>query len=312
MFKRVDLDSQTDPHQHHNPNRHDPLQETGPILTQPLLDERAYPQLCRCKIDSRSGIKYPRINQIMQSFEAELLKLGLSEKEVAVYLTLLSNGPSSVRKLAGISTINRGTTYDCLRELKERGLVSHFNEESKQCFVAEDPARLQELVFSKQAELDRSKGTLEELIPELRALHDRGAHRPVSRYYEGSQGVRTILLDVLETMEKAEDKTYFVYSSASVRESGLYDNFKNYTDERIAKGLSVKTISLGPGGTATDLSERKWLNAPEGTPTYILLYDGKCAYISLGPSHSLFGVVIENPGVYQTQKLIFQQLWNTL
>ncbi len=54
----------------------------------------------------------------MVTFETELQKLGLGEKEIAVYLALLSHGPSSVRKIAGISGINRGTTYDCLRALK--------------------------------------------------------------------------------------------------------------------------------------------------------------------------------------------------
>ncbi len=248
----------------------------------------------------------------MSSFETELLKLGLSEKEALIYLTLLSHGPSSVRKLAGISGINRGTAYDCLKALKEHGLVSFFNEESKQCFVAEDPARLQELVVAKQSELERSKASLDEMIPELRSLHDRGGDKPVSRYYEGSQGVRTILLDVLDSVEKSEQKEYCVYSSASVREAGLYDLFPDYTDERIKRGINVKTISLGPGGDHAELSQRKWIKATEGTPTYILLYHGKCAFISLGVSGSLVGVIIENPGIYATQKLLFDELWKTL
>lgn len=246
------------------------------------------------------------------SIESELLKLGLSEKETTVYLALLSQGPSSVRKLSAISGINRGTTYDCLRALKEHSLVSFFHETSKQLFVAEDPSRLQELIVAKQSELERSRTSLAEMIPELRALHDRGGDKPVSRYYQGSQGVRTILLDVLETMDEQKDKTYCVYSSASVREAGLYDNFKNYTEERITKGISVKTISFGPGGDPTELSERKWLAATEGTPTYILIYGGKCAFISLGSSATLFGVIIANAGIYQTQKVIFDQLWKSL
>ncbi len=248
----------------------------------------------------------------MISIESELLKLGLSEKEATIYLALLSQGPSSVRKLSSISGINRGTTYDCLRALKEHGLVSFFHETSKQLFVAEDPTRLQELIVAQRSALDRSQASLSEIIPELRALHDRGGDKPVSRYYQGPQGVRTILLDVLETMTEKEDKTYYVYSSASVREAGLYDNFKNYTEERIAKGIAVKTISLGPGGGTAGLDERKWLSATEGTPTYILIYGGKCAFISLGVGAVLFGVVIDNHGIAQTQRLLFNQMWQNL
>ena len=248
----------------------------------------------------------------MSTFETELMRLGLNEKEVAVYLTLLSHGPSSVRKLAGISGINRGTTYDVLRTLKDRGLVCFYNEDMKQCFVAEDPSRLHELVVAQEAEVARAKTAVAELIPELRSLHDRGANRPVSRYYEGPQGVRAILLDVLDTMEKELEKTYYVYSSSAVRDAGLYASFEDYTSERIRRGIHVKTIALGPGGTTAGLDERRWIDAAEAAPTYILIYGGKCAFISLNTSGMLVGVVIENAGIFKTQKLLFESLWETL
>ncbi len=248
----------------------------------------------------------------MSTFETELMKLGLNEKEVAIYLTLLSHGPSSVRKLAGISRINRGTTYDVLRSLKEHGLVCFYNEETKQCFVAEDPSRLSELIVTQETKLAHTKLAVSEIIPELRSLHDRGADRPVSRYYEGPQGVRTILLDVLDSMEKEEEKTYHVYSSSAVRDAGLYANFQDYTIQRIARNVNVKTIALGHGGSDAELSEHRWIPATEAAPTYILIYAGKCAFISLNTSHMLVGVVIENAGVYKTQKILFEQLWKTL
>ncbi len=248
----------------------------------------------------------------MSTFETELMRLGLNEKEVAVYLTLLSHGPSSVRKLAGISGINRGTTYDVLRSLKERGLVCFYHEETKQCFVAEDPSRLSELIVSQETELARSKQAVSELIPELRSLHDRGADRPVSRYYEGPQGIRTILLDVLDSMEKEEEKTYFVYSSSAVRDAGLYSLFADYTTQRIARNVSVKTIALGHAGSDAELSQHKLIPATEASPTYILIYAGKCAFISINTSGMLVGVVIENAGIYETQKILFDALWKSI
>lgn len=248
----------------------------------------------------------------MTSTETELKKLGLNEREIQVYLTLLTHGPSSVRKIAGISGINRGTTYEHLRTLRERGLVCFYHEDMKQCFVAEDPAKLHQLLNDRRSELDRSKESLDRLVPELRALHNSGGEKPVSRFYEGPEGVRAILLDVLATMEAADPKEYFVYSSASVRDAGLYASFEDYTNERITRGIRVNTIALGPGGTTAGLDERKWIPAVEGTPTYILIYGGKVAHISLGNMGKLFGVIIENPGVYQTQKLIFQEMWKQL
>ena len=51
-------------------------------------------------------------------------KLGLSDKETAVYLSLLEHGAVSVRELARAANLNRGTTYDILKKLQAEGLVS--------------------------------------------------------------------------------------------------------------------------------------------------------------------------------------------
>lgn len=247
--------------------------------------------------------------------DTQLQKLGLEEREVAVYMTLLTHGPCSVRKLAGISGINRGSTYDTLKSLRERGLVCHYHEDTKQCFVAEDPGKLKHLLNDRQSELELLSSALEGMIPELQSLFDNGGGKPVVRYYEGPQGIKAILNDVLEVMSSAkaaENKEYYVYSSASVREAGLYNAFPDFTAQRVERGIRVRTIALGHGGTSAELAEHKWIKATEGTPTYILIYGGKCAFVSLGLGATLFGVVIDNPGLYQTQKLLFESQWSCL
>jgi hypothetical protein len=92
----------------------------------------------------------------------------------------------------------------------------------------------------------------------------------------------------------------------------LYEEFSTFSDVRIAKGISVKVIAVGEGGEKRGLDERKWLNKKTSTPTYILIYPGKTAYISLDAKGEPVGVVIENDGVYQTQKMVFDSLWNVL
>jgi hypothetical protein len=92
----------------------------------------------------------------------------------------------------------------------------------------------------------------------------------------------------------------------------LYDAFPTFTDERIARGIQVKVIAIGAGGELRGLDERKWLKIVPQTPTYIIVYPGKTAYISLTAKEEPMGVVIENEGVSETQQLIFDSLWATL
>jgi sugar-specific transcriptional regulator TrmB len=239
-----------------------------------------------------------------------LKKLGFSDKFSTVYLTLLRLGPSSIRKLAEMTGLNRGVVYEALKWLQQRNLVTFYEKEAKQYFVVEDPDRLRGLVEDREQELEEMKDKLEYVIPELRSVHDKGGERPVARYYQEDE-VREILEDILEACSENQEKLYRVYSTAGIREY-VYRDFHDYSSIRITRGISVKVIACGEGGELRGLDERKWLQVCSTTPTYIIIYAGKTAYMSLNAKNELVGVVIENEGIYQTQKIIFDELWNKL
>ncbi len=241
-------------------------------------------------------------------------QLGLPEKSAQVYLTLLQKGPSSVRQISGYTGINRGTTYDVLKQMQELELVDFYKKDSKQQFVTTSPRRLMDLHQKKKMQLVRLESALESAMPELEALHDAGGGGPVAKYFPSGK-LHSILEDVLATCEVHKEQSYRIYSVEGLRKS-LYKQFPTFSDVRIAKGISVKAIAIGDGGELRGLDERKWL-APSGSnnpdvPTYIIMYPGKTAYISLDEHEEPVGVVIENEGVYTTQRYIFDALWKTI
>lgn len=237
-------------------------------------------------------------------------KLGFSDKTATVYVALLSLGPSSVRAIAEHVDINRGTVHEILTNLREQGLVSFFEQNAKQYFVAEDPEKLKSLTENKIEELQDARKKIESFIPELKSIYDRGGGRPVARYYDKDE-LNLILEDVLASCEKSGEMEYRIYSSSGIREY-LYDGFETFSDARVAKGISVKVIAIGKGGELRGLDERKWLPESPDTQTYILVYPGKTAYISLNVKGDPLGVVIENQGVFETQKMLFDSLWRKL
>ena len=140
-----------------------------------------------------------------------LKKIGLSDKEIKVYLSLLEYGAISVRGLAEVTSLNRGTVYDILKKLQDSGLISFYHQDTKQKFIAEDPDKLLPLVRAREEELKTVKVKTAELIPELKSLQDTSGHKPVMKLYEGRQGVKYILADVLTVMADAADKEYYIY-----------------------------------------------------------------------------------------------------
>jgi sugar-specific transcriptional regulator TrmB len=240
-----------------------------------------------------------------------LKKLGLNDKEITVYLKLLEYGAISVRSLAELAGLNRGTTYDILKKLQESGLVSFYHQDTKQKFVAEEPAKLLKLLEQQEDAVREAKVGLEALIPELKSLQDTGGDKPVIKLYEGKAGVRFILEDVLSSVSKEDVKEYYVYS-ATYSSEDIASAYPDFTKDRIKKNIKVKAISLAEGGKTHGLDERRWLGTRDESATFVLIYADKCAFLSRDAKGAPVGVIIENQMIFTTQKIIFRELWQKL
>lgn len=240
-----------------------------------------------------------------------LKKLNLSDKEIKVYLKLLESGASSVRALAELTGLNRGTTYDILKRLQEMGLASYYHHETKQRFVAEDPEKLLHILADEENEFKKTKEKIENILPILRSLQDKGGNKPVTKLYEGKSGIKFILNDVLSAMSEESSKEYYIYSATKASDD-INSAYPNFTKERIRRKISVKAISLAKGGKTYGLDERRWLKTDEESATFIIIYAGKCAFISRDMSGNPVGVIIENRMIYITQRIIFLELWRLL
>jgi len=246
------------------------------------------------------------MHTIMDIFQ----KLGFSDNEEKVYLHLLKNGAASIRQIAGDADINRGTVYEALKGLVARGLVSHSEKKQRQQFVAEDPSVLNTIVEAETEKLSSIRKDIVKSLPNLEALYTMKHEQPVIKIYEGHTGTKVILEDVLRTAINEPEKMYRVYSAANIREY-LYYNFASFSERRIKLKIKAKVIAIGTGGEIRGLDERRWITVKRGAPAYVIIYGKKMAIISLsqGRPHS---VVIEDMGLAETQKLIFDSLWPTL
>lgn len=244
-----------------------------------------------------------------------LKNFGLNDKEVAVYLTLIELGSAPVREISTKSKVNRGTTYDILKSLMEQGLATYFNKQSHQYFTAEPPEKLVTALEHRKQEIDSVKNQIQENLPTLQSAFNRGGGQPVMKLYEGVKGIRQIFEDVLISVSTSKDKQYWIYSSATVKERKLvYAAMPDFNKKRLTKKIKVQTISLGLGGELVGLDQRKWLNSKDANlnATHQIIYAGKVAHISLDDAENPVGVVIENEAIFETQKIIFSNLWQNL
>lgn len=238
--------------------------------------------------------------------------LDLSKREVKIYRALLALGPSSIRVIAEKSGINRGTTYECLKALQSKGVISYLPKGKRRLFSPREPDVLLQLAQDKQRNLNQAIEQLKtRVIPDMHHLMPDFNAANVS-YYEGDAGIEWVLRDILSTVSAQEKKEYSIFSSKPIR-AHLYRPFPNFTLQRIQRGIEVKVIAIGDGGEDAELSERKWIKTDGPVDAaYIAIYPPKCAIISLASHNYPTAVVIDSKEVAAAQQIIFQTLWGLL
>src|SRR3989338_11613851 len=100
-----------------------------------------------------------------------LREYGLSHKEINVYLSLLQTGISSVNRISNKSQIQRTTTYDVLKSLKEKGLVSFVTKNKKTFFEAVHPSKLISILREKQNKINK-------ILPYLIKIKETTVEKP--------------------------------------------------------------------------------------------------------------------------------------
>lgn len=135
--------------------------------------------------------------------QATLMRLGLTDCETTMYLTLLAHGAQPVQILARESKISRTAAYEVLESLQKRGLVTKKTDGTRWTFLAEDPEKL-EAYFSQRLSLFEAElQTLKRITPELRVHQGGQDTHPRVRFLSGYDGLRELFQDV-ERVEPQE------------------------------------------------------------------------------------------------------------
>lgn len=126
-----------------------------------------------------------------------LLRAGLNEKEISVYLALLALKTGRVTLIAKTAKESRSHTYLVLQSLEEKGLVSHIERGKILHFTAEPPERLLQYAGDREAGWRQTKTLLEGALPYLKSLTPLLADQPRVTTLHGLPGMKQVYRDVL-------------------------------------------------------------------------------------------------------------------
>lgn len=241
-------------------------------------------------------------------------EIGLDNRDKRVYEALLSLPQTSLRKLADMTGINRGSVYESVKKLAQQGLVGSIAVGKQRRYSATDPQVIIELLKERQHQAAAAEQTASAYIATL-STHTAPSTTTSSfaTFYEDHEGIAAILRDVLGTCRGHNGNAYRAISTQRIS-SFMYQNFPNFTQRRIAENISVRVIGIGNSGKKDELAERRLLPATRGEAPncYTLLYGNKIAFITISETNVLLGTVVDNKGISQAQKELFDCLWDSL
>lgn len=169
--------------------------------------------------------------------EDVLQHVGLTEAEVTLYITLLSEGESTASELARKTGTNRTFTYDRLNKMLSLGLVSHVIKDNKKYFRAADPNQFLEIIKDREVQLNQ-------IIPKLQLLKTGKSASPTATVFSSRKGVQTALNMILK-----EKKDVYIHGSMFKFMEVMKEGFRIWNERRVRQKtrlfiLTSESVSL--------------------------------------------------------------------
>lgn len=113
----------------------------------------------------------------------KLAELGLTDAEAKIYYAVLKLKTCTVKQISKESGFHRTNIYDVLEQLKEKGLVSFYQEGKTAKYAAANPNNLYEL-------LNEKKELLDSIFPELKSIYSSSSEEIKVEISKGEEGMK--------------------------------------------------------------------------------------------------------------------------
>jgi sugar-specific transcriptional regulator TrmB len=121
--------------------------------------------------------------------ELELRKLGLSEKEVRVYLAGLELGPNSVQNIAKEAGLSRPTAYEIIKKLEDKKLFLEIKQKNKKLFRAQSPENILGILRTQKREIEEKEREFIRIIATLEAKYSK---EEGIRVFKGKESLKNL------------------------------------------------------------------------------------------------------------------------
>ncbi|MBI2112726.1 helix-turn-helix domain-containing protein [Candidatus Woesearchaeota archaeon] len=236
------------------------------------------------------------------SLKETLKRLGMTNNEIEIYLTLLQQGELSVNEIGSKSGLHRQVCYDALDRLLEKGFVSYITKNGKKFFNSLHPEKILDYLEEKKEEVNS-------ILPELNTLFKIEKEETNVEIIKGKMVFRTIYNDMFKTMKQTREPMYAMGVDEKrymdLDEVGITQYIAKLRREKLKeKLLSKKSATFFFEGPQ---SEYRLLPDHLFNPNTTHIYGNKVAILIWG--NPLYGIIIHSKQVADANRKYFEILW---
>ena len=236
-----------------------------------------------------------------------LTHLGLTDKEIQVYMACLEFGTAPISTIAKRAKLKRANTYMIMEKLLQKGIAERFVKNHTRNFGVISPTALYE-----KYELHLKQ--LQNALPQMMAQYNTLSTKPTITFYEGKDDLKKLYLDVLNT-KSHEALNYFLPDTP-------FDYFgeewvrKQHIAERVKRGVRLRVLMPKSRWSADyqarspkELREIRMMTREDMHFTNeVYIYDDKMSVFSFDED---FAILIESKDVVSAQRIMFELAWES-
>src|SRR3989344_4609552 len=173
--------------------------------------------------------------------EQELLeKIGLTEGETKVYLSLIELGNTTVGPIIDKAGVSSSKVYIILEKLVQKGLVSYIIKNKTRHYQSSDPNRLIDFVEKKEQEIAQIKEETVTLAKELKTK-DLSKQKESASIYRGYKGLKTIWEEAIESIPSRG--AYCFFSFGYGEDDYLQSFFRNVASKLHERRIKIRGLA---------------------------------------------------------------------
>jgi len=226
-----------------------------------------------------------------------LKNLGLEEKEIKIYLSLLESGESGVTAISDNTRIERTLCYSIIQKLIDKGLLSYVIKNNVKYFKSAHPEKLLSDLKDREKELNNVMG-------ELVSLTNLQKEETKVEIYRGKEGLKAVLKDIIR-----EGKDYLAFGEEGRFQEALPIYIHQFLLQVVKNKMHEKVLvreDLRGKVVKVKNSEFRYLPKHFLSPVTTAVYGNKVASLIW---KGLYAILIENKEIADSFRSQFNALW---